>query len=108
MKKKSFELIANRKIRLNLIFFVHLFIFQTNISLQVQFNLISRELGTLSYKFFAKAFFYLHIINQYETEDYVIIDICIYRDPAMLECMYIDSMKVSYKFFQKIVAFFLF
>ncbi|KAJ8916335.1 hypothetical protein NQ315_005030 [Exocentrus adspersus] len=59
----------------------------------VQFDVISRKLGALSYKFFSKAFFYLHIINQYEIDDYIVIDICIYRDPAMLECMYIESMK---------------
>ncbi|XP_023310515.1 carotenoid isomerooxygenase [Anoplophora glabripennis] len=58
-----------------------------------QFNVVSKTLGILSYKFFAKAFFYLHIINQYETDNYIVIDICVYRDPGMLECMYIDSMK---------------
>ncbi|KAJ3624233.1 hypothetical protein MTP99_017875 [Tenebrio molitor] len=58
-----------------------------------QINLISRETGKLVYKFYSEAFFYLHIINQYEVLDHVVIDICTYCDPSMLECMYINSMK---------------
>ncbi|CAH0550459.1 unnamed protein product [Brassicogethes aeneus] len=59
----------------------------------VQINVICRETGRLKNKFFAEPFFYLHIINQYETHDYLVLDICMYRDPAMLDCMYIETMK---------------
>lgn len=58
-------------------------------------HVISRETGQLMRTFVAETFFYLHIINQFETRDreYVVLDICCYRDPKMLECMYIDAMK---------------
>ncbi len=42
---------------------------------------------------FLEAFFYLHIINQYEKDDHLILDISCYKDPSMLECMYVDSIK---------------
>jgi hypothetical protein len=48
--------------------------------------------------FLAEAFFFLHIINQYETQDgnYIVLDICCYRDAKMLDCMYIDRMQVIF------------
>lgn len=55
--------------------------------------LIDRRSGELKHTFHAEAFFYLHIINQFEKDDHVVIDISCYRDPGMLNCMYIDSMK---------------
>ncbi|KAL3289195.1 hypothetical protein HHI36_003630 [Cryptolaemus montrouzieri] len=58
-----------------------------------QINVISRKTGMLSCKFYAEAFFYLHIINQYEDSDHIVIDICVYRDPSMLDCMYVETMK---------------
>ncbi|XP_032669314.1 carotenoid isomerooxygenase isoform X1 [Odontomachus brunneus] len=58
-------------------------------------HVMSRETGQTVRTFVAETFFFLHIINQFETRDreYVVLDICCYRDPKMLECMYIDSMK---------------
>ncbi|CAH1163842.1 unnamed protein product [Phaedon cochleariae] len=55
--------------------------------------LLSRKTGKLTHVFYAEAFFYLHFINQYEDNGHVILDICIYRDPSMLDCMYVDTMK---------------
>ncbi|XP_025269759.1 carotenoid isomerooxygenase [Camponotus floridanus] len=57
--------------------------------------IISRKTGQLVRTFVAETFFYLHIINQFETRDgeYIVLDICCYRDPKMLEYMYIDAMK---------------
>jgi carotenoid isomerooxygenase len=55
--------------------------------------LIDRDSGDLRHTFHAEAFFYLHIINQYEKEDHVVLDITCYRDPEMLNCMYIDTMR---------------
>lgn len=55
--------------------------------------LIDRDSGELKYTFHAEAFFYLHIINQYEKDGNVVLDISCYRDPEMLNCMYVDSMK---------------
>ncbi|KAG5872558.1 hypothetical protein JTB14_033977 [Gonioctena quinquepunctata] len=54
---------------------------------------ISRETGKLSKVFQAEAFFYLHTINQYVTENHVVLDICIYKDPSILDAMYVDTMK---------------
>ncbi|XP_045461603.1 carotenoid isomerooxygenase [Harmonia axyridis] len=58
-----------------------------------QINVISRKTGTLCRKFYAESFFFLHIINQYEDSEHIVIDICIYRDPSMLDCMYVETMK---------------
>ncbi|GAB1862600.1 Beta,beta-carotene 15,15'-monooxygenase [Camponotus japonicus] len=58
-------------------------------------HIISRKTGQLVRTFIAETFFYFHIINQFETRDgeYVVLDICCYRDPKILEHMYIDAMK---------------
>lgn len=55
--------------------------------------LVNRSTGKLDHTFQADAFFYLHIINAYETDDYVILDICCYKDASMLDCMYIESIE---------------
>lgn len=55
--------------------------------------LIDRDSGELKHTFHAEAFFYLHIINQYEMDNHVVLDISCYRDPEMLNCMYIESMR---------------
>lgn len=62
-------------------------------------HVISRETGRLEKTFVAEAFFYLHIVNQFETRDreYVVLDICCYRDARMLDCMFIDAMKNLHK-----------
>ncbi|XP_066594753.1 carotenoid isomerooxygenase isoform X2 [Prorops nasuta] len=58
-------------------------------------HVVSRKTGKLERRFNAEAFFFLHIINQFETAcgDYVMLDICCYRDAQMLNCMYIDALK---------------
>jgi carotenoid isomerooxygenase len=63
-------------------------------SLQTLIHLISREDGKRKHTFTAEAFFYLHIINCFEERDHCVLDICCYRDPAMLDCMYIESLNV--------------
>jgi carotenoid isomerooxygenase len=55
---------------------------------------MQRRDGQLFKTYFADAFFYLHIINCYEEDDHVIIDICCYKDAAMLDCMYVDALMV--------------
>lgn len=55
--------------------------------------LLSRATGKLKHTYEADAFFYLHIVNAYETGDYVVLDICCYKDPAMLDCMYTEAMQ---------------
>ncbi|KAK0175642.1 hypothetical protein PV327_009376 [Microctonus hyperodae] len=58
-------------------------------------HVISRKTGKLERSFIAESFFFLHIINQFETEDgnSIIIDISCYRDAQMLNCMYVEAMK---------------
>ncbi|XP_076293067.1 neither inactivation nor afterpotential B isoform X3 [Lasioglossum baleicum] len=58
-------------------------------------HLVSRETGQLERTFVSEAFFYLHIINQFETRDhdYVVLDVCCYRDSKMLDCMFVDAMR---------------
>lgn len=62
-------------------------------------HVISRETGQTVKTFIAEAFFYLHTINQFESEDgkYVVLDICCYKDAKMLDCMYIEVMKNLHK-----------
>lgn len=55
--------------------------------------LVNRTTGKLSHTFQADPFFYLHIINSYETDGFVVLDICCYKDASMLDCMYIESIK---------------
>lgn len=55
--------------------------------------IIDRNSGELKHTFSAEAFFFLHIINQYEKDDHLIIDICCFKDAEMLNCMYIDSIR---------------
>lgn len=58
--------------------------------------MVSKDTGLLERTFVSEAFFYLHIINQFETRDrdYVVLDICCYRDAKMLDCLFVDAMKV--------------
>ncbi|KAK2577240.1 hypothetical protein KPH14_003385 [Odynerus spinipes] len=62
-------------------------------------HVVSKETGLVERTFTAETFFYLHIINQYETRDrdYVVLDVCCYRDAKVLECMYIETMKNIHK-----------
>ncbi|XP_015113164.1 carotenoid isomerooxygenase isoform X2 [Diachasma alloeum] len=62
-------------------------------------HVLSRATGALERTFTAAALFYLHIINQYESEkgDSIVIDICCYRNAKMLDCMYVDAMRNMHK-----------
>lgn len=62
---------------------------------QTIFHIVKRSDGKVLQSFHSESFFYLHIINQYEKDKHVVVDICCYKDPAMLECMYVESMKVN-------------
>lgn len=56
------------------------------------FHLVDRKSGEVVHRFQSDPFFYLHIINQYEQDDHVIIDICCYKNPEMINCMYLESI----------------
>jgi hypothetical protein len=58
--------------------------------------------GSKSRKTFrSNSFFYLHTINAYEMRDgesrdtLLVVDICQYNDPSMIDCMYVDALKVE-------------
>lgn len=55
--------------------------------------LICRKRGQLCHTYKTDPIFYLHIINSYEDNGHVVLDICTYKDASMLDCMYIESMK---------------
>lgn len=46
------------------------------------FYLLCRKTGALKYTFQAEPFFFLHVINAFEIDDCVVIDICCYKDPG--------------------------
>lgn len=66
--------------------------------LQVRFRLIDRHTMTEydEYIYLTAAFFFLHIINVYEDNDHVVIDICCYENADMLKCMTIEALHVRY------------
>lgn len=55
--------------------------------------LLCRHTGDLKYTFETEALFYLHLINTYEWDDHVVVDICCYKNPSMLDCMYVEAMR---------------
>ncbi|KAK4884041.1 hypothetical protein RN001_000312 [Aquatica leii] len=58
-----------------------------------QISVISRSAGTLSYRFYAQTFFYFHIINQYEEQDHVILDVCIYTDASIIQSVSVAALR---------------
>ncbi|XP_014472372.1 PREDICTED: carotenoid isomerooxygenase-like isoform X2 [Dinoponera quadriceps] len=58
-------------------------------------HVISRGTGRLVRTFVSETFFFFHIINQFETRDeqYVVLDICCYRDSKLIEHLYVESVK---------------
>lgn len=57
------------------------------------FHVLCRHTGRKKFTFKAAPFFYLHTINAYELDDCVFVDICCYRDPSVLDCMYVEAME---------------
>lgn len=56
------------------------------------FHLVDRKTNQVTQSFESETFFYLHIINQYEEDNCVVVDICCYKDPEMINCMYLESI----------------
>jgi carotenoid isomerooxygenase len=57
------------------------------------FYLVDRETKSLKYTFKSKAFAFYHIINQFEKDGHVIIDIPCFEDPSLMNCFMLDAMK---------------
>lgn len=56
-------------------------------------HVICRRSGKRKFTFKAAAFFFMHIINAYETDEHIVVDICCYRDPSVIDCLYIDAIE---------------
>lgn len=56
--------------------------------------LISRADGTEHKRYRTESLFFLHIVNAYELGDELVLDLCTYRDPQVLNAMYVDAMEV--------------
>ncbi|KAH8388452.1 hypothetical protein KR093_006574 [Drosophila rubida] len=56
------------------------------------FHLVERATGKLLQSYESEAFFYLHIINAYEQDAHVVVDICSYKNPEMINCMYLEAI----------------
>lgn len=56
-------------------------------------HVLCRRSGSHVSTFKAATFFFLHIINAYESDDHIVVDVCCYRDPSVLDCMYVDAME---------------
>ena len=62
----------------------------------VKFHLINKQTRKKYHiKYVTKAFFYLHTINAYEDSGHVVVDICGYDSPAMMDCMFIDKLQTA-------------
>lgn len=61
------------------------------------FHVVNRSNGELKCTFKAATFFFLHVINAYESDGHIVVDICCYRDPSVLDCMYVDAMENMHK-----------
>ncbi|BES91845.1 neither inactivation nor afterpotential B [Nesidiocoris tenuis] len=61
------------------------------------FYVVSRQNSKVVLKYEAEPFFYLHIINQYEEEGHVVVDVCAYKDPKMIDCMLVESLKGAHE-----------
>jgi len=60
----------------------------------VIFHLVNKITGCHHpIKYVTKSFFFLHTINAYEDSDHVVVDICSYDSPAMMDCMFLDKLQ---------------
>ncbi|CAG9578201.1 unnamed protein product [Danaus chrysippus] len=55
--------------------------------------LISRESGKEVKRYETETLFFLHIINCYEAANKLIVDLCSYKDPKILDAMYIQAIE---------------
>ncbi|KAL4715571.1 hypothetical protein ACJJTC_009197 [Scirpophaga incertulas] len=55
--------------------------------------LISRITGKEVKRYRSETMFYLHIINSYEQENKLIVDVCAYKDPKAIDAMYIEAIE---------------
>lgn len=56
-------------------------------------HLVDRRTGDMKFTFNAEAFLFLHIINQYEKNGHVVLDLICYKDSEVVKGLMIDHLK---------------
>lgn len=54
--------------------------------------LIDRVTGVLKHVFYADPFYFLYIINQYEKDDHVVIDLCCYKNAEIIDETFVEKL----------------
>lgn len=54
--------------------------------------LIDRMTGVLKHIFYADQFYFLYIINQYEKDDHVVIDLCCYKNAEIIDETFVEKL----------------
>ena len=60
------------------------------------FHVINRKSGTgepTKVVYTSESFFFLHTINAYEENNYIVLDIALYKNPHMLRCMSLSALQ---------------
>jgi carotenoid isomerooxygenase len=60
---------------------------------QVKINVIERKTGELKFEYYTDTFFFYHIINQYEADDHIMLDISCYKDANSLDEYFTKNLK---------------
>jgi hypothetical protein len=59
-----------------------------------RFHVIRKSDGSvISTKFVSSALFFLHTINAFEQDDQLILDLIIYNDPSIFECLRMETLR---------------
>ncbi|CAH2108026.1 unnamed protein product [Euphydryas editha] len=59
---------------------------------ETQILLVNRITGEEK-RYRTDTFFFMHIVNSYEIDGKVIIDVCVYKDAKIIDAMYVDAIK---------------
>lgn len=59
------------------------------------FWVIDRSDGEILRKFEAPAFFFLHHINTYQDDDGLVMDMIVYKDPEILDALYLENLRAG-------------
>ncbi|KAH9629703.1 hypothetical protein HF086_001516 [Spodoptera exigua] len=77
---------------------------QWNPGYETHIVLLSRSTGREVKRFRTESLFYLHIINTFERDGNLIVDICTYKDAKVIDAMYVKAIEVRkpYRYFYAI------
>lgn len=72
--------------------------------------LINRQTGKLEHVFYADPFYFLYIVNQYEKDDHVVLDICCYKNSEIINATFAKNLKTNdpkeaHKFYSPVLRF---